>query len=261
MARVSDSIDAQRQLIANAAHQLRTPISGLRLQAQLALKKEPPSAVRTHVREIDESAARAGHLIEQMLTLSRAEARELVETDERIDLTEIAHSVIGRYLTRALESNIDLGYEGAAGSMCITGNAVLLSELLANLVDNAIRYGRPGGRVTVSVRDESDAVVLGVADDGPGIAADDHEKIFQRFYRADSSASQGAGLGLAIVKEIADRHEATVSLETTRESGCRFSVHFHRATSAVRRASQHVERAPDEKSSGSEQTASSEVSR
>jgi len=139
---------------------------------------------------------------------------------------------------------------------------VLLSELLANLVDNALRYGHAGGRVTVSVLDESDAVVLGVTDDGPGIAADDHEKIFQRFYRAESSASQGAGLGLAIVKEIADRHEATVSLETTRESGCRFSVRFRRAaTSEIRRASQHVQRAADKKSSGSEQTASSVVSR
>jgi two-component system sensor histidine kinase TctE len=224
MGRVSDSIESQRRFIANAAHQLRTPISGLRLQAQLALKKEPPPAVRAHVSEIDESAARAGHLIEQMLSLSRAEAGELIETGEQANLTEIAHAVIGRYLNRALEHNIDLGYEGVAGGARITGNAVLLSELLANLVDNAIRYGHPGGRVTVSVIDESDAVVLSVADDGPGISADAQEEIFQRFHRAESSATHGAGLGLAIVKEIADRHDAKVSLETTAASGCRFSV-------------------------------------
>ena len=231
MGRVSDSIDSQRRFIANAAHQLRTPISGLRLQAQLALKKEPPSAVRAHVCEIDESAARAGHLIEQMLTLSRAETRELIETGQRVDVTSIAYAIIGRYLPRAFESNIDLGYEGMATAAYIAGNEVLLAELLGNLVDNAIRYGRAGGRVTVSVLTEGEAIVLGVADDGPGIPTEDQGRIFQRFHRAESSANQGAGLGLAIVREIADRHQGEVSVEAAPGLGCRFVVRFPRIAS------------------------------
>ena len=261
MGRVSESIDSQRRFIANAAHQLRTPISGLRLQAQLALKKEPPSAVRAHVREIDESAARAGHLIEQMLTLSRVEARELIETGERVNLTELAYSIIGRYLPWALDKGIDLGFEGVASGVHITGNEVLLRELLANLVDNAIRYGRVGERVTVSVIEEGDAIVLLVTDDGPGISTDDRETIFQRFHRADSSVAHGAGLGLSIVKEIADRHEAKVSLESIAGPGCRFCVRFRRpASSALERSSPQVQRASDEKPERSEQEVSDESS-
>jgi two-component system sensor histidine kinase TctE len=251
MGRVSDSIDSQRRFISNAAHQLRTPISGLRLQAQLALKKEPPSAVGVHVREIDESAARAGHLIEQMLTLSRAEARELIETGELVDLTEIAYSVIERCLPRALENSIDLGYEGMAGGAHITGNEVLLLELVANLVDNAIRHGGAGKRVTVSVLDEVDAVVLGVTDNGPGIPTEGQERIFQRFHRTDLSPTRGAGLGLAIVKEIADRHEAKVSLETTAGRGCRFCVRFRRSASReIRHPAEQIQRAADANSAG-----------
>jgi two-component system, OmpR family, sensor histidine kinase TctE len=262
MGRVSDSIDSQRRFIANAAHQLRTPISGLRLQAQLALKKEPPPAVRAHVREIDESAARAGHLIEQMLTLSRAEARELIETGERVDLTELAYSTIGRYLPWALDKGIDVGFEGVASGVHITGNEVLLRELLANLVDNAIRYGRVGERVTVSVIEEEDAIVLCVTDDGPGISTDDRETVFQRFHRADSSVAHGAGLGLAIVKEIGDRHEARVSLESTGGPGCRFCVRFRRpASSEVERSSPRVQRTSGEKPESPEQGVSGETSR
>src|SRR5215510_14313052 len=228
MGRVSDSIDSQRRFIANAAHQLRTPISGLRLQAQLALKKETPSALRAHVCEIDETAGRAGHLIEQMLSLSKAEAKELVETGRQVDLTRVAYAVIGRYLSQALEKDIDLGYQGMPDGAHIAGNEVLLAELVANLVDNAIRYGRPGGRVTVSVRAQADAVLLTVVDDGPGISNEEQGKMFQRFHRAESSAAQGAGLGLAIVKEIADRHQGEVSVDAAPGLGCRFVVRFPR---------------------------------
>ncbi len=248
MSRVSDSIDSQRRFIANAAHQLRTPISGLRLQAQLALKKDPPPAVRVHVQEIDESAARAGHLIEQMLTLSRAEARELIETGEPVDLAEVAQSIIGRYLPRAIDRRIDFGYEGIADGAYVIGNRLLLRELVANLVDNAIRYGCAGDRATVSVVEEADAIVLGVADDGPGIPPEDRETIFRRFRRADSSAAHGAGLGLAIVKEIADQHEAQVLLDIAGGPGCRFRVRFRRpAPAELERSSTRVQRASDER--------------
>src|SRR5262245_4212534 len=261
MGRVSESIDSQRRFIANAAHQLRTPMSGLRLQAQLALKKDPPAAIRVHVQEIDDSAARAAHLIEQMLTLSRAEARELIETGERVDLAELAHTIIGRHLPAALDRGIDLGYDGIAGGVQVIGNRVLLRELLGNLVDNAIRYGRAGGRVTVSVVEEADATVLGVADDGPGIPSKDREEIFQRFHHADSSAAHGAGLGLAIVKEIADRHEAKVSLDATGERGCRIRVRFRRpAFTELERAATQVQHPADDRPERSARVVSDEAS-
>lgn len=232
MARVSESIDSQRRFIANAAHQLRTPIAGLQLQAQLALKEEPAAPVRAHVSEIEECADRTAHLIEQMLMLSKAEAQELIQNGQEVDLAEVAHSVIERYLPQAVQKRIDLGYEGTPSGTHFAGSKVLLAELLANLVDNAIRYGRAGGRVTVWIRDESDATVLGVTDDGPGISAEEQKKIFQRFYRPESSTTQGAGLGLAIVKEIAERHRGEVSLESAPGTGCRFLVRLPHAASS-----------------------------
>jgi len=228
MARVSESIDSQRRFIANAAHQLRTPIAGLQLQAQLALKKEPAAPVRAYLSEIEECADRTAHLIEQMLMLSKAEARDLVQTGQEVDLAQVARAVIERYLPQAVEQGVDLGYEGMPSGAPVAGSKVLLAELLANLVDNAIRYGRAGGRVTVRICDEPDATVLSVADDGPGISTAEQQKIFQRFYRPDSSATHGAGLGLAIVKEIAERHRGEVALESAPGGGCRFLVRFPR---------------------------------
>jgi two-component system sensor histidine kinase TctE len=138
----------------------------------------------------------------------------------------VALRVIERYLPEAIRKDIDLGYEGLQSGVDVHGSEVLLSELLGNLIDNSIRYGRPGGRVTVSTARAADSIILAVTDDGPGFPAAEQTRVFQRFVRADSSAGGGAGLGLAIVKEIAERYAAKLSLETIEGQGSRLTVSF-----------------------------------
>jgi two-component system sensor histidine kinase TctE len=226
MARVSSVMESQNNFIANAAHQLRTPLAGLRLQAQLAAKATRPEAMRASLAEVEASAARAAHLIDQILVLSRAEAAEPTAQGQAIDLAIIARQVIERYLTLADQRGIDLGYEGGADSLEVQGNEVLFAELLGNLVDNALRYGHHGGRVTVEVREDGDEVVLVVSDDGPGFAEAARAQVFERFYRPDSSPAGGAGLGLAIVREIAERYRGRLILESAPGQGSRFELHF-----------------------------------
>src|SRR5207249_4757093 len=149
MNRVSDSIDAQSRFIANAAHQLRTPIAGLRLQAQLAQDETSTAETRAHLDEIDRSAARAAHVIEQLLTLSRSQSGSVPSSFSEVDLTGIAAQVIQRNLAAAIHKEVDLGCSGLPGPVVVLGNETLLAELIGNLVDNAVRYVHRFGTVTV----------------------------------------------------------------------------------------------------------------
>ena len=224
MRRVADSFEAQSRFIANAAHQLRTPIAGLRLQAQLAQDEVGAAATRSRLDEIDRSAARAAHVIEQLLTLSRSEAGAIPTNFAAVDLTDVAAHVIQRQLPAAEAREVDLGYSGLAGPVRVLGNETLLSELLGNLVDNALRYGRRGGVVTVRITRSAGRVLLEVIDDGPGLVGLAPETVFNRFQRGDVASDSGAGLGLAIVKEIAERHAAVVACESPAQGGFRVSV-------------------------------------
>jgi len=226
MKRVSDSIEAQSRFVANAAHQLRTPIAGLRLQAQLAQDEVGTDATRIRLNEIDRSAARAAHVIEQLLTLSKSEAGATPPNFAPVDLTEVAAQVIQRHLPAAVAHDVDLGYSGLGGPVLVHGNETLLAELIGNLVDNALRYGRARGVVTVRIERQPGAVVLEVIDDGPGIGALSLDNLFNRFQRGDVTADSGAGLGLAIVKEIAERHAAAVSCDAPPAGGFRVVVVF-----------------------------------
>ena len=228
MSRLFESIGSQRRFIANAAHQLRTPVAGVRLQAEIALKNFPAGDVRENIREIVDSSTRATHVIEQLLALSRAEASELKAGSQPVDLTEISYRVIERHLQHAIRRQIDLGYRGVTEGAVVMGNEVLLAELVSNLVDNSILYGRAGGQVTVSTEVFADRVVLKVADNGPGIADFDAEKSFERFDRPDSASSGGAGLGLAIVKEIVQKSNAEMSVDTRPGEGTTFLISFER---------------------------------
>jgi two-component system sensor histidine kinase TctE len=185
MKRVFDSIEAQSRFVANAAHQLRTPIAGLRLQAQLAQDEMGTAETRTRLNEIDRSAARAAHVIEQLLTLSRSEAGSIRANFAAVDLPEVAAQVIQRHLPTAVENDVDLGYAGLPGPVLVFGNETLLAELIGNLVDNALRYGRPRGVVTVRIVRKPGTVVLEVIDDGPGIGALSLDTVFNRFQRGD----------------------------------------------------------------------------
>jgi two-component system sensor histidine kinase TctE len=228
MQRLQYALSAQRRFIADAAHQLRTPLAGLKTHAQLALRETTVEGMRERVLALTQATDRSARLAHQLLSLARAEPEAHGTHDlGRHDLNKVARETTTEWVPRALEHNMDLGLNASATPIEIHGNAVLLGEALANLIDNAIRYGRPGGRITVSTQRDDKAALLTVEDDGPGIPLQDRERVFERFQRLADAAADGCGLGLAIVREIAQMHDATVALDDgTAGLGVRVSIRF-----------------------------------
>ncbi len=225
--RVVQAIDVQRHFLANAAHQLKTPVAGLRLQAQLALKARSLDEAHVNMVIVERRAAHSGHLIEQLLSLARAESAGGTLAGDDCRLEAIAEETIERLLPDAIRRRVDLGLEHDGAPAVIRANPVLIGELSANLVDNALRYGRHGGRVTIAISHEDGHVLFAVSDDGPGLPESHRELVFRRFWRSDSSVGDGAGLGLAIVEEIAQRYGATVSVASRPAfEGTRVTVRF-----------------------------------
>ena len=238
--RLKDSIATQKRFLADAAHQLKTPLAGLRMQADLA-QREGGSAedLKQSLRQIGRSSIRATHTVNQLLALARAESSGAVLSHQSCDLARLTMEVIRDCLPRAMDKQIDLGYEGAQpgtpGTM-LQGNATLLKEMVRNLVDNAINYtpsqaDKPGFiTARVLVDPFSKALVLQVEDSGIGIAPAEKDLVFQPFYRALGNEADGSGLGLPIVLEIARQHHAEVTLEDSRPgqtpAGTCFTVRF-----------------------------------
>lgn len=229
MARLEQNLQAQQRFIADAAHQMRTPLAGLKMQTELALNETDPEQIRTSLHNIAESADRATHLINQLLTLARAESsHEKVYAVEAVDLEELLRDATREWVPRSRSKNIDLGFEGSGWPLWIEGNPVLLRELVKNLVDNAIKYTAEGGRVTVRARG-GEFAVLEVEDNGIGIGEAERDLVFERFYRVLGSGADGSGLGLAIVREIAEIHRANVLLKPNpHERGTLVQVVFPR---------------------------------
>jgi len=212
LARMQNNVDAQRRFIANAAHQMRTPLTGLKTQAQLAMGERDPGELRHALSQILTGVDRASHLVDQLLALARAEASgHSQQTLLPLDLEPLLREIVESWVVQALDKRIDLGYE-PAGAVPIVGNAFLLREMINNLLDNALRYTTRPGRVTARVFGQGDFALLEIEDSGSGISDDDSHKVFDRFYRADGSDGEGSGLGLAIVREIAEVHHAAASL-------------------------------------------------
>ena len=212
MARLEDNLGAQHRFIAAAAHQLKTPLTGLKTQTELALQESDGMQMRDYVERIAAGVERASHLTYQLLQLARAEAsHEQGGGKEFVDLAALAREVTTHCVPRAMVKKIDLGFEDASSSMEIFGVALLLREMIDNLVDNAIKYTPPGGCVTVRLRSAAQAI-LEVEDTGIGIASADRQRIFDRFYRALGTGAEGSGLGLAIVREIAEQHNARIDV-------------------------------------------------
>jgi two-component system sensor histidine kinase TctE len=209
--RLSATVQTQRRFVADAAHQLKTPLAGLRTQAELALRDASPDEMQTSLRHLVAGSERATRLVNQLLLLARAENSATVGM-AATDLNALACEQTTQWAPQALAIGIDLGFEEADRPVAIAGNAILLAELLNNLVDNALRYTPRGGRVTVRVRALSGTALLEVEDSGPGIAPEERERVFDRFYRVLGTTAEGSGLGLAIVREIAQKHGATVEL-------------------------------------------------
>ncbi len=220
--------ESQRQFIADASHQLKTPLTVLKTQATLALQQSDPAAMRGIVQEIRDGTDATSRVVQQLLALARSEPGTVLAS-ERVDLVEVARAATFDLLGQALEKIIEIDFYDR-DAVRIDGLPLLLRELVSNLVDNAIRYTPGGGWIGVSVlRNEAGRAVLTVEDDGPGIAAAERTRVFDRFYRIGGSQSDGAGLGLAIVAQIADRHGASIELDAARkEHGLRVTVTFPR---------------------------------
>jgi len=212
MERLEENLHAQQRFIADAAHQMRTPLTGLRMQTELALLETEPEALRSSLQQIAGSAERASHLINQLLALARAESSsEKIYAVERVDLSALVREVVEELFPRVRAKDIDLGIEAAEQALAIDGNPVLLRELVKNLVDNAIKYTPVEGQVTVRTT-ATEFAILEVEDSGIGIPEADRERVFERFYRVLGSGEDGSGLGLPIVREIAELHRARVTL-------------------------------------------------
>jgi len=226
LGRLDESIRAQKHFLADAAHQLKTPLAGLRTQAELAEREieaghHDPEALRASLRQIASASQNAAHMVDQLLAMARVEHDDEHGHSGPVDIAVLARDTVRGFVPRALEKGIDLGFEGEAARPAprVVGNATLLRELIRNLVDNALLYTPRGGTVTVRVLPDpfGQVVVLQVEDSGPGIAEAEREKVFRPFYRALGSGVEGSGLGLAIVREIASRHSADVSVGPARE--------------------------------------------
>jgi len=229
LARLDRSIGAQKHFLADAAHQLKTPLAGLRTQAELAQREidageRDPQALKKSLQQIARSSQRAARMVNQLLAMARAEDASQALQRQPVNLARLAAEAVHDFVPRALEKRIDLGYEGpdmasaarrGAAGLSVSGQPVLLRELIRNLVDNALQYTPEGGTVTVRAVDDpfGQVVVVQVEDSGPGIPAGERDKVFQPFYRSLGTNVDGSGLGLAIVREIAQQHGAEITLE------------------------------------------------
>jgi signal transduction histidine kinase len=223
-----DANTMQKRFLANAAHQLRTPLAGLQMHLELLFRRELPTDVRTELERMHGATVRASRLATQLLALANAEsAPQRGREPEIVDLLTIASASARDWAPRAFDLKIDLGF--SLEHAVILGDSLLLAELVDNLIDNALRYTPAGGRVTVATGCDRDLPYLTVVDTGPGIPPAERGKVLERFYRITGTPGEGSGLGLAIVREIAERHGAELEIDECNEhSGTRVRVTFPR---------------------------------
>lgn len=216
MARLATAFSAQRRFLADAAHELRTPVTALRLQLQLLERSRDEAERQQAVADLRAGIDRSQRLIEQLLQVARSEADGEVMRREAVDLSDLVRSTVAALSMKAEHLGLDLGAD-ASVPVLVEGDAAQLALLLNNLVENALRYTPAGGVVDVTARASDGQAVLRVVDDGPGIPDAERERVFDRFYRCETAPEQardrgGSGLGLAIVKAIAERHGARIEL-------------------------------------------------
>jgi len=231
--RLDATLNFQNRFIADAAHQLKTPVAGMKAQIELALRGADSGKLQHAVAQLYVSADRLSRLVGQLLSLARNEpgAVENVKLLP-LDLHALALEITMEWVPEALKRNIDLGFEGADGRVMIDGDTHRLRELINNLIDNAVRYSQDGGTVTVHVINGSQPT-LSISDDGPRIPVEERTRIFERFHRLLGTQVDGSGLGLAIVSEIATVHHARITLEEDKDGvGNAFTVLFPASGSA-----------------------------
>lgn len=225
--RRSEALDAQRAFIADAAHEMRTPLTALQLQATLIERADSDASRIAAVADLKRGLVRASHVVQQLLTLAREEpGGRTPQSFARIDLVSLAGMTVADHMLLAESRGIDLGLEKSVASAPVDGDAGALRTLIANLVENAIRYTPGPGRVDITVAIEGGQPQLTIADSGPGIPVEERERVFDRFYRRTEAAEPGSGLGLAIIRVIADRHGASVDLGDSPLGGLLACIRF-----------------------------------
>jgi len=214
--RLGETVEMQKRFIADAAHQMKTPLAGMRMQSELALRQVDPLEIHRSLEQLATSSESATRLVNQLLALARAENQPQAGLAfDAIDLPTLARETVQDWVQASFASRIDLGFEPpepGGPPILIAGQPLMLREMLSNLIDNALRYTPLEGSVTVRVRRDGDNALLEVEDTGPGIAPLERERVFERFYRILGSNTQGSGLGLAIVREIARQHGAQIDI-------------------------------------------------
>ena len=206
---------------------MRTPLTALLLQVQLAERAQDAAERSAALEDLKLGLARVSHVVQQLLTLARQEpGGNAVRPPAAVDLVQLLGVAAAEHTLFAESRKIDLGVSDCLPRAEIMGDAEALRILAANLIDNAIRYTPPGGCVDLSVRAMDGRTALIVADSGPGIPADERGRVFDRFYRREGSVEPGSGLGLAIVRSIADRHGASITLQTSTLGGLEVAVRF-----------------------------------
>jgi two-component system sensor histidine kinase TctE len=220
------SAQSQQQFIANTAHQLRTPLTGLQAQLDLLVAEPAATPVTNRLHTLQEGIRQLARTANQLLSLARADpGANMVNKRQLVRLDGIAGEVAARYFDRALQCNLDLGIDVQA--LSAVADSSLLDDLTSNLVDNALSYTAPGGAVTISVGASNGRAFIAVEDTGPGIPEAERLHVLQRFYRLPNSSAPGSGLGLAIVHEIAQLHGATLSISAGAQGkGTRVQVLF-----------------------------------
>jgi two-component system sensor histidine kinase TctE len=226
LARLQSALGTQQRFIANAAHQLRTPLAGLKTHVELARRAVDSGETPALLDMIADETDRASHLANQLLSLARAEpGSDLPAARQPVNLRTLANRAVQGFVPQAINANRDLGFE--LDDAWTLGDPSLLREMLGNLLHNAIAYTPAGGRITVRTHPGAGKAVLEVEDDGPGIPASERDRVFERFYRLPGTLAPGCGLGLAIVREIVERHGARMELLTPASGkGTLFRVEF-----------------------------------
>ncbi len=228
MRQLESVLNAQNRFIADAAHQLRTPLAGAQAQLELALSESKPEQHQQLLERVSASMERLSHTITQLLSLARNQqdaSHNMALTP--VNLNKIAQEVTTDMVPTAIKKGLDLGFEADSQKTMVLGDSKRLKEMLYNLVDNAVLYTPAGGKVTVKVQREAGEIVLSVIDNGPGIPKAEREKVFERFHRVMGTGQEGSGLGLSIVMEIAQLHQANVEIaDEPRKKGLNIQVSF-----------------------------------
>ncbi len=225
--RLDSALSMQKQFTADAAHELRTPLTAVQLQLEILMRAKNDSERNHALGKLEAGVKRSIHLAKQLLTAAHSESNQLPDTFNSVEMNSLVSSLVDQFEPIAHEKFITITAGKTDKHLFVYGNADKIQILLSNLLDNAVRYTPDHGKIVLALGKTDKNIILSVADNGPGIPTDDHDRVFDRFYRLIGTKISGTGLGLSIVKTIADQHDATITLGSgLDERGLHIAVHF-----------------------------------